>query len=104
MSLTRADRISQESASPDISPGPWVCLSVSDTGTGMDYITAEKIFDPFFTTKKPGKGTGMGLSVVHGIVTGMNGVIRVTTDPGRGRPLMCIFLWFLKQKMTHPFR
>jgi CheY-like chemotaxis protein len=84
VSLTRADRISREPATPDMSPGPWVCLSVSDTGTGMDYITAEKIFDPFFTTKKPGKGTGMGLSVVHGIVTDMNGVIQVKTEPDRG--------------------
>jgi PAS domain S-box-containing protein len=84
VSLTRADQISRDPKTPDMSPGPWVCLSVSDTGAGMDYITAEKIFDPFFTTQKPGKGTGMGLSVVHGIVTGMNGVIRVTTEPGRG--------------------
>jgi PAS domain S-box-containing protein len=84
VSLTRADPMPCDPATPDMSPGPRVCLSVSDTGRGMDDITARKMFDPFFTTKKPGKGTGMGLSVVHGIVTGMNGVIQVSSQPGSG--------------------
>ncbi len=70
--------------SPDLQHGTYICLSVSDTGTGMDKKTVEKIFDPFFTTKKKGKGTGMGLSVVHGIVTAMNGAIQVQTEPGSG--------------------
>jgi len=57
--------------SPDLQPGPYACLSVADTGTGMDKVTIEKVFDPFFTTKKKGKDTGMGLSVVYGIVKAM---------------------------------
>jgi PAS domain S-box-containing protein len=69
---------------PDMNPGRYACLTVSDTGTGMDKDVVNKIFDPFFTTKGKGKGTGMGLSVVHGIVKGMNGAIQVDSEPGSG--------------------
>jgi len=69
---------------PDMKPGVYACLTITDTGTGMDKVITEKIFNPFFTTKKKGKGTGMGLSVVHGIVTNLNGTIQVYSEPGEG--------------------
>ena len=69
---------------PDMKPGIYACLIVADTGTGMDNELTQKIFDPFFTTKEKGKSTGMGLSVVHGIVKGLGGIVRVYSEPGIG--------------------
>jgi PAS domain S-box-containing protein len=74
----------ETSASMDLPQGNYVRLSVSDNGCGMDRRTLDQIFDPFFTTKAPGEGTGLGLSVVHGILSSHGGTIRVYSEPGRG--------------------
>ena len=68
----------------DILPGGYLCITVSDTGTGIDQTLVDKIFDPYFTTKEQGKGTGLGLSVVHGIVKEHGGDIRVYSEVGKG--------------------
>jgi CheY-like chemotaxis protein len=68
----------------DAKPGPYVLLSVSDTGTGIPPDIIDKIFDPFFTTKEPGKGTGLGLSTVLGIVKHHGGFVTVHSEAGNG--------------------
>jgi two-component system cell cycle sensor histidine kinase/response regulator CckA len=83
---TRNEPLSEAFAAthPDTRPGPYVVLSVRDTGMGMGKEVIERVFDPFFTTKRPGKGTGLGLSIVYGIVKQAEGNVSVESKPGAG--------------------
>ena len=79
-------------------PGPYVKLSVSDTGPGIDELIKDRIFEPFFTTKESGSA-GMGLSVVYGIVKGHQGAITVSSAPGKGSTFA---VYFRKLKGVSP--
>jgi len=85
---------------PDIKPGSYVKLTVGDTGNGMTPDVLCRIFDPFFTTKDKDEGTGLGLSVVHGIVKSYGGIITVYSEPGKGATFN-VFLPSIKKELRH---
>jgi PAS domain S-box-containing protein len=76
---------------PDLDPGKYIKLTVSDTGHGMEPSVLDQIFDPFFTTKQVGEGTGMGLAVVHGIVRSHGGAVTVHSEQGKGATFHVFF-------------
>lgn len=88
---------------PDLklSPGRYVCLTVADTGAGMDNSIMEKIFDPYFTTKGKHKGAGLGLSAVQGIIKGYNGEIVVKSELGKGTEFKVYLPRILSEAETH---
>src|ERR1700677_4755960 len=78
-------RLDAESADPSaLSPGDYICIDVTDTGTGMSAEVAARAFDPFFTTKPIGQGTGLGLSMIYGFARQSNGHATIDSKPGQG--------------------
>ncbi len=91
VALKEVQVTAHDTISPGMVPGGYVRLTVADTGLGMSHQQKEKIFEPFFTTKEGGKGTGMGLSVVHGIVKSLKGGIQVSTELHKGTEIHVYF-------------
>ena len=84
LSISVTNRESGRDAPPELTPGQYVVLKVSDTGTGMDAATLARATEPFFTTKDPGKGTGLGLAMMQGVVAQSGGATRLRSTPGVG--------------------
>lgn len=97
---TEIDKLNQL-AGLTVRPGTYICLSVSDNGSGIKKDHLDRIFDPYFTTKPVGKGSGLGLAVVHGIVQSHKGYILVKSEPGQGTTFELYFP-MMKERIVIP--
>jgi CheY-like chemotaxis protein len=84
-------------AIPGLEPGDYLCLSVADTGVGMDGTTLARAVEPFFSTKGVGNGTGLGLSMVHGLASQLGGALNIASEPGRGTT---VELWLPRSEVS----
>ncbi|MBT8357754.1 MAG: GAF domain-containing protein, partial [Deltaproteobacteria bacterium] len=91
VSLREVDLTHDSLPEPNLIPGPYICLTIADTGVGMEIETQKRIFEPYFTTKEKDKGTGLGLAVVHGIVIACGGAIVVESELGKGTEIKVYF-------------
>lgn len=94
---THIDKINQALT---IKPGDYAELTVTDTGSGIDPAVIDKIYDPYYTNKEPGKGTGMGLAIIHGIITGYGGAISVESKLGKGTSFHVYFPVIAQQDLS----
>ena len=99
LSISAANRDADRDAPPELSPGQYVVLTVADTGVGMDAQTLARATEPFFTTKDPGKGTGLGLAMVQGVVAQSGGATRIRSKPGVGTE---VEVWLQRTQLPAP--
>ncbi|MBW2644752.1 MAG: MEDS domain-containing protein [Deltaproteobacteria bacterium] len=103
VSLTKMDLDAAAAASiPEFNPGPCVRLTVSDTGHGMNHEVVEQVFNPYYSTKEKGEGTGLGLSMVHGIVKSYGGAITIQSESGKGSTFHVYFPRVEKETAATP--